>query len=361
MEEINGIKTAQISTQIQNEISKMKRLQLPDLLKGFAVFLIVPVHILELFIDYPGRESVFGKILLFLGGPIAVPIFMLTMGYFMAKNNKTPLKNLFRGVKVFLVGIVLNIGLNFNLLLKIKFQQWPYNPLEYIFGVDILYLAGLSIIIMGLLKYLKEGAALTAFAGSILVLIFTAFMNEKLMVTERNYILPFIGGTYSWAYFPLFPWLAYPLAGFAFYFWEEKITSFIKQQKRITGIVLFLIAVDVLYFKDFGFTSTINLSTYYHHEFWFALWSIGIVILWTLFWRKILQLLTETMLTDFFMWLGKNITLLYVIQWLIIGNIATAIYQTQPLKYYPFWFAGIFSITLLLTWLLSKTKLKIAR
>lgn len=44
----------------------MKRYPLPDLLKGFAVFLIVPVHILELFIDYPDRESLFGKILLFL-------------------------------------------------------------------------------------------------------------------------------------------------------------------------------------------------------------------------------------------------------------------------------------------------------
>jgi hypothetical protein len=30
----------------------MKRLILPDLLKGFAVFLIVPVHILEILIDY---------------------------------------------------------------------------------------------------------------------------------------------------------------------------------------------------------------------------------------------------------------------------------------------------------------------
>jgi len=52
----------------------MKRIPLPDLLKGFAVFLIIPVHILETFIDYPGRESLFGKILLVLGGPVAVPI-----------------------------------------------------------------------------------------------------------------------------------------------------------------------------------------------------------------------------------------------------------------------------------------------
>ena len=92
----------------------MKRLPLPDLLKGFAVFLIVPVHILELFIDYPGRESILGKILLLLGGPVAVPVFMIVMGYFVAKNKKSLSKNLLRGIKVFAVGFLLNIALNFH-------------------------------------------------------------------------------------------------------------------------------------------------------------------------------------------------------------------------------------------------------
>ena len=27
-------------------------------------------------------------------------------------------------------------------------------------------------------------------------------------------------------------------------------------------------------------------------------------------------------------WLGKNVTLIYVIQWIIVGNIGTAIYKT---------------------------------
>ena len=39
----------------------MKRLPLHDLLKGFAVFLIVRVHIPETLIDFPGRETAFWK------------------------------------------------------------------------------------------------------------------------------------------------------------------------------------------------------------------------------------------------------------------------------------------------------------
>jgi len=126
----------------------MKRFPLPDLLKGFAILFMVQIHIMELFIDYAGRESLFGKIIMFLGGPFTAIIFMIVMGYFIAKNKKSTAQNLVRGFKVFFVGLLLNIGLNFHLLLKIKFAGWKFNPLEYIFGVDILYLAGLSIIFL---------------------------------------------------------------------------------------------------------------------------------------------------------------------------------------------------------------------
>lgn len=161
----------------------MKRYPLPDLLKGFAVFLIVPVHILELFIDYPGRESLFGKILLFLGGPVAVPIFMIVMGYFVAKSKKPFVKNIMRGVKIFVVGLLLNIGLNLNLLLKIKYAGWQFYPLEYIFGVDILSLAGLSVIFIAFLKKLKKSQAWVSIIIVFMVIGLTAYMNEILMVS----------------------------------------------------------------------------------------------------------------------------------------------------------------------------------
>jgi uncharacterized membrane protein (UPF0136 family) len=331
----------------------MKRLQLPDLLKGFAVFLIVPVHILETFIDFPGRESVFGKTLLFLGGPIAVPVFMIVMGYFLAKNQKPFTTNFFRGIKIFMAGLLLNIGLNFHLLLKIKFAGWQYNPMEYIFGVDIFYFAGLAIIFLSVLKTIKSGREWLALLLVFAVAGATSFVNQKLMVPERNYIFPFIGGTWSWSYFPLFPWLAYPLAGFAFFYFEQKIMGFFRQQKIVSGVVLVVIFAFVLYFRKSGFETTINLPAYYHHTFWFSIWAFGVVILWSVFWQLMLNKFSKTRLGEFFMWLGKNITVFYIIQWLIIGNIATAIYQTQPLSRFPLWFAGIFSITVLITWLVE--------
>lgn len=339
----------------------MKRFPLPDLLKGFAVFLIVPVHILELFIDYPGRESWFGKILLFMGGPIAVPVFMIVMGYFVGKSRKNNLSTFFRGVKIFFLGFLLNIGLNFHLLLKIKYAGWQINPLEYILGVDIFYLAGLSVIIIAFIKTIKTGQVWVAIILVFLVAGLTDYMNEIMMVPERNYILPFIGGTYSWAYFPLFPWLAYPLLGFTFYHWEDKVMSFLTRQKVISGVILSGITFLIISFYRWGINTTINLPAYYHHTFLFSLWAIGIVILWVLLLRFLLNKFPNTTAGNFLQWLGKNITLFYVIQWLIIGNIATSVYQTQPLSKYVLWFTGIFSVTVLLTWLIGKTNIKLAK
>ena len=327
----------------------MKRFPLPDLLKGFAVFLIVPVHILETFIDLPGRESLFGKILLLLGGPIAVPIFMMVMGYFISLNKKKPLQNVVRGLFIFVLGFLLNIGLNFHLLLKIYTESWQLDPLQFIFGVDIFYLAGLSIIILSVLKVIEKGQKWLVFALILLLVGSTSYFNELLMVTDRNYILPFIAGKYSWSYFPLFPWLAYPFLGFLFQKIEFQIKELIQKYKKGAIAVLVSILILVLAFSEFGIETTIKLSDYYHHGFIFFLWVIGLVILWvSLFWL-IVQKFPEFPPIMFLRWLGKNITAFYIIQWLIIGNIATAIYQTQELSMFIIWYIPIFLITLAIT------------
>lgn len=337
---------------VNNEI--VNRFPLPDLLKGFVVFLIVPVHILETFIDYAGRESLFGKILLLLGGPFGVPIFMMVMGYFVALSKKSTAQNILRGVLIFILGIFLNIGLNFHLLLKICFEDWQFDPLQYIFGVDIFYLAGLSIIILSVLKTIRHGQQWIVLALILFVSGSTSYINEILMATERNYILPFIGGEYSWSYFPLFPWLAYPLIGFLFQKTEPQIREFVQKQKFVSIVFLAFTFTLVVLFSHFGIETTINLSEYYHHTFPFFLWTLGVDVLWVLLLWLVIQKFSEFPVIVFLRWLGKNITVFYVIQWLIIGNIATALYQTQELSKYVYWFVPIFLVTVGLTFVSEK-------
>lgn len=339
----------------------MKRFPLPDLLKGFAAIFMVQIHLTELFLNSAGRESLYGKISMFLGGPLAAMIFMIVMGYFIGKSKKTSGEITLRGIKLFAVGLLLNIGLNFHLLLKIKYAGWQFNPLEYILGVDILYLAGLSIIFISVLKKIKTGQGWIALLVAFLILGLSSNMNEISMVTERNYMLPFIAGNYSWSYFPLFPWLAYPLIGFAFFHFEEKITLFYLNQKLVSVTTLAAILALIISFNKWGINTTIDLPAYYHHTFWYSLWAIGIVVLWVALLHFLINKFPNTFIGNLLKWLGKNITLFYVIQWLIIGNISTAIYQTQGLNTYWYWFVGIFTITIAITWLLEKTNIRLAR
>jgi len=339
----------------------MKRLLLPDLLKGLAAFFMVQIHITELFIDSAGRESAFGKTTLFLGGPFAAVVFMIVMGYFIAKNKGSSTQNLLRGVKIFVLGFLLNVGLNFHLLLKIQFDGWPYNPLEYLFGVDILYLAGMSIIILTSLRSLKTGQGWASLILLLAVITLTGFMNEKLMVTNHYFVLPFIAGAYSWSYFPLFPWLAYPLAGFIFAQHQEKISLFFDRQKIFSITLIAVIAVLVLLYYKQGINTTIDLPSYYHHTFRYALWALGLTLLWTISLQFFLKFFPGAMAVNFFCWIGKNITLFYVIQWLIIGNIATVIFQNQPIYAYIYWLGSIFAATVLLVFLIEKAKLMLLR
>jgi hypothetical protein len=185
----------------------------------------------------------------------------------------------------------------------------------------------------------------------------TSYFNEKLMVTDRNYILPFIGGNYSWAYFPIFPWLTYPLIGFWFQKTESRIIGFFQEMKVFSIAIIVAVFFLVLTFSGFGIENTIDLSKYYHHTFRFFLWAIGVDILWILLLWFVAKKFAEFPLVVFLRWLGKNITVFYIIQWLIIGNIATEIYQTQELSVYGYWFLPIFLVTVGLTWLVERKKL----
>ena len=40
------------------------------------------------------------------------------------------------------------------------------------------------------------------------------------------------------------------------------------------------------------------------------------------------NLIKNNFIVNYFKWLGKHVTLIYVIQWVLIGNMATQIYKT---------------------------------
>jgi len=325
----------------------------PDLLKGIAILFMIQVHLMELF----ALPDIFAssKLSLFLGGPPAAPIFMIIMGYFIAHSSMSKIAMLKRGVQLIIWGMLLNIGLNMHLIYRVLFESWNYNIWEYIFGVDILQLAGLSLVIIALLADRIKSKWYFIAAIIIAIFVLSSLINGETIPSPWNYFSAyFIGGT-SWSYFPLLPWLAYPLTGYAFY----KSESFFLTWSWHKYFNLFTIAgFIILMSTSWTYVSNIShhLPLYYKHKFLFYLWIIVFSLLWAGIFMIFSKRIANTKFGKYLIFLGKNITSIYVFQWLIIGNLATIWYQQKGWTELIVYFITITLLSSSLSWAWQEIK-----
>ncbi len=140
-----------------------------DLARGLAVLFMIAVHTLEVFANQEVKNTVFGQIIAFLGGPPAAPVFMTLMGFSFMYSRKLELKQrLLRGFKIFLSGYILNIlrgVVPFTLSTQLEMDIAKTYPLEKLNEytiltiVDILQFAGIALIfpiIKNFLSYLTN-------------------------------------------------------------------------------------------------------------------------------------------------------------------------------------------------------------
>jgi len=324
------------------------RQPVPDLMKGIAVTAMIQVHIMELFALPDVLESMVGKISLFIGGPFAAPVFMAVMGYFMAGSKRRPGEKVKRGIYLILLGLLLNIGLNLHLLIKIYNGTFDLNPLEYIFGADILPLAGLSILVIVLLETFSKRPLLHALTIALVIPILHPLLPD--LPEKMKYIQAFFYGDYSWSYFPLMPWLAYPLLGYGFYKFKETMPAEFERLNRSRTVILIISFIIIILLFLPAFKIVTDLPSYYHHQVFLFVWIAIFLIIFTWLARQLESFCGTIPVMKYIKWLGKNVTVVYVVQWLIIGNIATAIYQTQHLLNVIIWFIAILGMVSLVTY-----------
>ncbi|MBU2585552.1 MAG: acyltransferase [Bacteroidetes bacterium] len=328
-----------------------ERYPLADFLRGIAIILMIQVHIMELFATEDIFSSWIGRISLFLGGSPAAPMFMIIMGYFAATSRKNFSQQFVRGIKLFFGGLILNIGLNFSLLWKIYKGELALDPLPYIFGADILPLAGLSLIALAIIKKCFSEKFAPQLILLVTVLIITEIVNHfdiQLNGTSK-YVLSFFIGVSEWSYFPFFTWFAYPLLGFIINSASEKSLFKESLSKKNLIIVLSVILVFVLLSFEWSISISSDLQRYYHHGTLFFIWCLVLLIGWTIIFYFIHHYIRTNNISRYVQWLGRNVTAVYVFQWLLIGNIATQIYRTQELIQSSVWFFAILCLTSILT------------
>ncbi|MEE4257500.1 MAG: heparan-alpha-glucosaminide N-acetyltransferase domain-containing protein [Bacteroidales bacterium] len=312
----------------------MQRKVLPDILKGVAVILMIQVHVMELFLLPEVYGSTFGKASLFLGGIPAAPVFMSIMGYFAAYSHQSMYKQILRGLKLILLGLLLNIGLNMHLLIRIWTGDLQIDPFAYIFGADILFVAGLSLIFVSILRALSgRNIWVYLFFTVLIPLGSDLFPNDFMLDGMQQYLMAFVISNADWSYFPFLPWAAWVLAGYSYALVEERfgISEIIA---KYSGWLIVILGIPLILSSHWAVKITTDLPRYYHHGLLFFLWGLAFMVIWIELFRIMHRISRKNQIFGYFAWLGRNVTLAYVIQWLIIGNTATAIFRTQPVWIY---------------------------
>jgi hypothetical protein len=229
-------------------------------------------------------------------------------------------------------GLLLNVGLNFSLIIKWLTGQTEVNIFQFLFGIDILIFAGMAIMIASMINLLKI-RWYGWFFLSLAVAILSQWLNSVSPLGEMPgaihwsaYISAIFVNTASWSYFPLIPWLSYVFFGIGLFRLVTLRPGILVRTRysfylAIPGIMLFLLGLAS------GWKISQNLEQYYHHGLAFFLWALAFIFLLSLI-VKGTYIWKNQYLFKWIRFLGVKVTSVYIIQWLIIGNIGTWLYQT---------------------------------
>jgi len=341
-----------------SQVLRSSRNGTADLLKGFAVLLMIQVHLMEQFVTPEIRLSLIGRVSMFLGGPFCAPVFLAVMGFFMASQPKPLVYFLKRGAILFLGGVLLNVTRSANLLIHISEGEIDLNPWHFVLGADILTLAGLTLVLTGFLTRGFGNKSYLYLLTALVIAFLSPFLQQPADQKHfMQFVIAFLYGDLSWSYFPLFPWFSYVLAGYACRLFISG-HDFIRRRELLSNpLYLMPFWAGTIITLPFALRITNQLEGpggYYHHGIllflWMMLFIVGYVGLIGMaesnYGRRKVMVLVK--------WIGEKVTLLYVIQWLLIGNLATWLYGSQGLYQFPLWFAGITILTLVLGFLANK-------
>ncbi len=300
------------------------RLRFLDLARGLAIIFMVLQHVQLVFALGYGEASVLGQGFLLLGTAPAAPVFMVVMGFLYGSSAGDDIRSgVMRGLKLCAFGYVLNV---FRFIIPVLLTgggpavqvllgpDW-WGPF---FEIDILQLAGLSLALLAPVKrYVRDPRVVLAMAAGV------ATVSPLLWGSGGGVVLDPLWGVGDWVSFPLFPWMTYPLLGLSLAGFTVRATSDRRLIRSWTyaGTAALLVGAAVVVLAP-AETGVLAFGDYYRSGLPVQFMLAGFVLLWLslmwwlderLSWRVIPRYLTS---------LSRNITAIYVIQWVLIGWLA---------------------------------------
>jgi uncharacterized membrane protein len=299
----------------ENVTDRMNRVVFLDIARGLAVLFMFTQHCMILFeVDKGEGDDILANVFTLLGTAPAAPVFMLVMGVFLAKSQAPLLKSIRRGVILLLLGYLLNFCRFFVPIVAgiTGFEALPEgeSALHLILAVDILQLAGLAFMIGALLKeYDRYKFAIPPIVVGVLLI------SPSLWGLFEDAIVPWVlWGAGKTVYFPLFPWIIYPLLGMYLSDLLTDSQSLKKHMARFLGIGFGLVVTGAVSMWLFP------VGDYYRSGFPVHLLMTGFVLLWLSMLRRITSGIDRQIpVIRLLLFWSKNVTAMYFVQWLLFG------------------------------------------
>ena len=300
-----------------------------DYIKTIAIFFMVIIHVLEEISNYGAYEVIpkgfWENLAEFGAGPLAAPVFMFAMGVGIIYSRHHEPSDLFRrGVTILILAYGLNLVRGFIPTFTVSTIRGTIDRdrLFYLmFNVDILHLAGLSLMLTALLKKLH----VSPLASVSIAIVMQIVGNLLPPLTEECPVLLYILGslfhTSPLSAFPLLICYIHVAVGIVFgdiLIRQKDLERFYRilfggSISLLVGLLFTLVSLGY----DLRNLYVLYDELYYQQTFLHFVFNTLVIMLELSLFHFMLKRMKPA--EDFVRFCSKNVNSIYLIQWVIIG------------------------------------------
>ena len=295
-----------------------------DVAKALAIIFMIFLHTIMVVQAYnTGLSSTYSFIVgNVLGRPYAAVVFMFCMGVGVVYSRHSQWDIMIkRGVKLYLLGVLVNVFeyfVPFFLAGSLGLDATPFNIYGglVLFVVDILAFAGMTFVLMGILKKFELSNKKLIIVAVVLSLLDTLLRFTDFGIPVVNLITGHLFGT-KFTAFPLFNWFIFPIAG---YVWGQYFIR-AKDKSEFFKFWPILMIVSLIYFfvssKLWGGVFSKDVHFYYFMNTLDAVFCIinAHAVIGLCYWLA--KFLPDAVIKTFSI-LSSNINNIYIAQWFFI-------------------------------------------